>query len=99
MRVSTPGETKEEEEKEGGEGRGRVSAGEMDKKKVERENKRKGGIGLRMLAGIVLETGSIRKDNKESARTFERATLLSRVLPKRIINDQCTPAYRGGGRR
>jgi len=36
----------------------------MDKKKVERENKRKGGIGLRMLAGIVLETGSIRKDNK-----------------------------------
>ena len=32
-----------------------------------RENKRKGGIGLGMLAGIVLETGSIRKDNKEKS--------------------------------
>lgn len=43
-----------------------MSVGEMGKKKVERENKRKGGIGLRMLAGIVLETGSIKKDNKET---------------------------------
>jgi len=43
----------------------------MGEKKVGRENKRKGGIGQGMLAGIVLETGSIKKDNKEKAAPLQ----------------------------